>query len=222
MIAIVLFIFLIIWILLTKFAMKIGRYLFRRFRPDNPRAERWGAFWGFMLAMGWVLVYWTVEAVLVRRYAAELCQQAGLKVYVTAEQWKNMVGGEETWKRIIPLNRNPLSMGADMENEVFIYDGKKYKIDYQYNERVVEYVRYETRPYSLLTDSIIYDRATRTILFQATSVSTGTNATDLLGSLMFWIPKWSNCRTEAENEERAKKLPDFRSTWYFYEHPEER
>ena len=48
MIAIVLFIFLIIWILLTKFAMKIGGYLFRRFRPDNPRAERWGAFWGFM------------------------------------------------------------------------------------------------------------------------------------------------------------------------------
>ena len=40
MIAIALFIFLIIWILLTKFAMKIGRYLFRRFRPDNPRAER--------------------------------------------------------------------------------------------------------------------------------------------------------------------------------------
>ena len=36
MIAIVLFIFLAIWILLTKFAMKIGRYLFRRFRPDNP------------------------------------------------------------------------------------------------------------------------------------------------------------------------------------------
>lgn len=52
MIAIVLFIFLIIWILLIKFAMKIGRHLFRRFHPDNLRAERWGAFWGFMLAMG--------------------------------------------------------------------------------------------------------------------------------------------------------------------------
>ena len=46
MIAIVLFIFLAIWILLTKFAMKIGRYLFKRYRPDNPRAERWGTFWG--------------------------------------------------------------------------------------------------------------------------------------------------------------------------------
>lgn len=90
MIAIVLFIFLIIWILLTKFAMKIGRYLFRRFRPDNPRAERWGAFWGFMLAMGWVFVYWTVEAVIVRIYAAEMCKQAAITVYVTPEQWRNL------------------------------------------------------------------------------------------------------------------------------------
>ena len=90
MTAIVLFIFLIIWILLTKFAMKIGGYLFRRFRPDNPRAEKWGAFWGFMLAMGWVLVYWTVEAVVVRIYAAEMCKQAGITVYVTPEQWRNL------------------------------------------------------------------------------------------------------------------------------------
>lgn len=60
MIAIVLFIFLIIWILLTKFAMKIGRYLFRRFRPDNPRVERWGAFWGFMLRWAgcWFIGRW--------------------------------------------------------------------------------------------------------------------------------------------------------------------
>ena len=90
MIAIVLFIFLVIWILLTKFAMKIGRYLFRRFRPDNPRVEKWGAFLGFMLAMGWVLVYWTVEAVVVRIYAAEMCKQAGITVYVTPEQWRNL------------------------------------------------------------------------------------------------------------------------------------
>ncbi len=52
MIAITPFIFLFIWIYLTKRAMGIGRYLFRRFRPDNPRAERRGTFWGFMLAMG--------------------------------------------------------------------------------------------------------------------------------------------------------------------------
>ena len=74
MIAIILFIILIIWSLLTKVAMKIGRHLFRRFRPDNPRAEKWGAFWGFMLAMGWVFVYWTVEAIVVRRYAVEMCK----------------------------------------------------------------------------------------------------------------------------------------------------
>ena len=67
MIAIVLFIFLAIWILLTKFAMKIGGYLFRCFPPPTTPVRNGGVhFWGFMLAMGWVLVYWTVEAAVVR------------------------------------------------------------------------------------------------------------------------------------------------------------
>jgi len=105
MIAIVLFIFLIIGILLTKFAMKIGGYLFRRFRPDNPRAEKWGAFWGFMLAMGWVFVFWAVEAVIVHRYTVEMCRQVGIKTYVSPEQWKQMVGGEEAWKTIPYVNK---------------------------------------------------------------------------------------------------------------------
>ncbi|MDO4878796.1 MAG: hypothetical protein Q3966_05805 [Neisseria sp.] len=85
MIAITLFIFLFIWIYLTKSAIKIGRYLFRRFRPNYPRAEKWGAFWGFMLAMGWVFVFWAVEAVIVRIYAAQMCKQAVITVYVTPE-----------------------------------------------------------------------------------------------------------------------------------------
>ena len=182
MIAIVLFIFLAIWILLTKFAMKIGRHLFRRFRPDNPRAEKWGAFWGFMLAMGWVLVYWTVEAVVVRRYAAELCQQAGLKVYVTAEQWKNMVGGEEAWKRILPLDRNP---SADEKDRVLVYNGKQYKPFWVLNQRVWVYIQYKTKPYTLLADRLYYDNLTNTVLFQYVTVSSGANANDLLG---FFIP----------------------------------
>ena len=45
MIAIVLFIFLAIWILLTKFAMKIGRLLFRRFPPTTPVRNGGVHFW---------------------------------------------------------------------------------------------------------------------------------------------------------------------------------
>ncbi|MDO4878328.1 MAG: hypothetical protein Q3966_03410 [Neisseria sp.] len=43
--AIILIIILIIWIHLTKSAMKIGRYLFRRFRPETP-ARKNGAHFG--------------------------------------------------------------------------------------------------------------------------------------------------------------------------------
>lgn len=61
--------------------------------PTNPRAEKWGAFWGFMLAMGWVFVFWAVEAVVVRRYTVEMCRQAGFKTYVTPPRAMETNGG---------------------------------------------------------------------------------------------------------------------------------
>ena len=53
-----------------------------------------------MLVMGWGFVYWTIEAIQIRLYAAKMCKQAGITVYVTPEQWKKMGGGEEAWKAI--------------------------------------------------------------------------------------------------------------------------
>lgn len=50
--------------------------------------------------MGWGFVYWTIEAIQIRLYAAKMCKQAGITVYVTPEQWKKMGGGEEAWKAI--------------------------------------------------------------------------------------------------------------------------
>ena len=181
MIAIVLFIFLAIWILLTKFAMKIGRHLFRRFRPDNPRAERWGAFWGFMLAMGWVFVYWAVEAVVVRIYAAEMCKQAGITVYVTPEQWKQMVGGEEAWKTIPYVNK--------FVNEKYPYPkqitfkGEQYKMAYQLDERIFAYSNDLYKKYTRTFRSVYYDVVTGTVLFYVAKSSTHSN--QFLG-LDFW------------------------------------
>lgn len=154
MIAIVLFIFLIIWILLTKFAMKIGRYLFRRFRPDNPRAEKWGAFWGFTLAMGWVFVFWAVEAVVVRRYTVEMCRQAGFKTYVTPpEQWKQMVGGEEAWRSLTFKNPYRTKSSFDHSQHI-VFNGKKYESEMHWNERVLLFTRDKVRRYTMLTDTI--------------------------------------------------------------------
>ena len=130
MIAIVLFIFLAIWILLTKFAMKIGGYLFRHFRPDNPRAEKWGAFWGFMLAMGWVLVYWTVEAVIVRIYAAQMCKQAGVTVYVTPEQWRNLTKeSADNLRKNAPFSFKK-NVSFPFKEDSIIFDGHEFQFSY--------------------------------------------------------------------------------------------
>ncbi|WP_455228642.1 hypothetical protein [Kingella denitrificans] len=209
MIAIVLFIFLAIWILLTKFAMKIGRLLFRRFHPDNLRAERWGAFWGFMLAMGWVLVYWTVEAVVVRRYTVEMCRQAGFKTYVTPEQWKQMVGGEEAW-RSLTFNDPYRTRSSFDHSQHIVFNGKKYESQMHWNERVLTFTKNKARRYAMMTDRVYFDTVTKTVLFQEVLVSTGASPLDMLG----WLKPWFNYilpRCEIDGQE----LSDMHDLYFF-------
>ena len=193
MIAIVLFIILLIWILLTKFAMKIGRYLFRRFRPDNPRAEKWGAFWGFMLAMGWVLVYWTVEAVVVRIYAAEMCKQAGITVYVTPEQWRNL-----TKESADNLRKNaPFHLKSDILGDRIIFDGVEYRFGHKVSDRISEFYSEASREsekfYVGVARDMFFDHEYKIILFKNTKI--GVSTTDGISDISTkpWIDSIPSC-----------------------------
>ena len=190
MIAIVLFIFLAIWILLTKFAMKIGRHLFRRFRPDNPRAERWGAFWGFMLAMGWVLVYWTVEAVVVRIYAAEMCKQAGITVYVTPEQWRSL-----TKESADNLRKNAPFY---FKNNNIILDGQEFEFFHSLSEfSDIDYYIYipKEKNYTTLYYEIYFDKRFQVILFK--NLSTYTRSAPPGNSYKLWIDSTPRCDSDS-------------------------
>ena len=190
MIAIVLFIFLIIWILLIKFAMRIGKYLFRRFRPDNPRAEKWGAFWGFMLAMGWVLVYWTVEAVVVRIYAAQMCKQAGITVYVTPEQWRNL-----TKESADNLRKNaPFSLRDDS----IIFNGKEFEFFHPLSEfdGIDDYIYLpKDKNYTTLYYEIYFDKRFQVILFKNLRIYTRSASPG--NSYKFWIDSTPRCGNSA-------------------------
>lgn len=193
MIAIVLFIFLAIWILLTKFAMKIGRYLFRRFRPDNPRTEKWGAFWGFMLAMGWVLVYWAVEAVVVRIYAAQMCKQAGITVYVTPEQWRNL-----TKESADNLRKNtPFHLESDSLGERIIFDGVEYRFGHKVSDRISEFYseapRESEKFYVGVARDMLFDHEYKIILFKNTKI--GVSTTDGISDISTkpWIDSIPSC-----------------------------
>lgn len=190
MIAIILFIILIIWILLTKFAMKIGRHLFRRFRPDNPRAEKWGAFWGFMLAMGWVLVYWTVEAVVVRIYAAEMCKQAGVTVYVTPEQWRSL-----TKESADNLRKNAPFY---FRNDNIIFDGKEFEFFHPLSEfdGVDDYIYLpKDKNYTTLYYEIYFDKRFQVILFKNLRIYTRSASPG--NSYKFWIDSTPRCGNSA-------------------------
>lgn len=184
MVIIVIWFFLGIWFWLTVAAAKLGQVWMRASFPEKKWAGAAGAFIGFMLLMGGWWVYWGIEYLQVRHYAKQMCQQAGVKVYITPEEWKEMVGGEEAWRRIKPINKLP---PKEMQGNKIFFNGKYYKIIYQVNERVFLYERYEGGPYILLNDIVYFDERSKVVLYQYIDVNVGTgiNITD---AIKFWIP----------------------------------
>ena len=184
MTALILLFALAVWILLTLAATRWGSKWMRAALPQKKWAGVAGAFIGFMLLMGGWWLYWGVEYLQVRANAKEMCKQAGVKVYITPEEWKKMVGGEEAWKQIKLIDQLP---PQEMKDTKFIFNNKEYKIRRQINNRVFIYNRYEGKPYILLTDRIYLDHTNKVVLYQSIGVDVGARPS----SLKFWVPDLS-------------------------------
>lgn len=195
MVIIVIWFFLGIWFWLTVAAAKLGQMWMRASFPEKKWAGAAGAFIGFMLLMGGWWVYWGIEYLQVRAYVKEMCQQAGVKVYITPEEWTEMVGGEEAWRSIKLIDRSP---APDIQEKVIVFKHQEYKIFYQINERVSVYARYEGKPYILLTDWIYYDEFSNSVILQHIGTSAGTNSTDLIEGLKFWLDYLPSCQNYLE------------------------
>ncbi|OAM36940.1 hypothetical protein A7P98_03100 [Eikenella sp. NML080894] len=68
---------LILWIVLTRLAVKFGRKIFTRMLPQYGWAGKAGAFAGFMLLMGGWIVKWKIENWQAVRHAEEACKKNG-------------------------------------------------------------------------------------------------------------------------------------------------
>ncbi len=66
---------LILWIVLTRLAVKFGRKIFTRMLPQYGWAGKAGAFAGFMLLMGGWIVKWKIENWQAVRHAEEACKK---------------------------------------------------------------------------------------------------------------------------------------------------
>ena len=100
-----------------------------------------GALLGFTLSFaGWV-AKWRIEHWLVQRDLTEACKQAGVFVYVEPEQWKQMVGGEEAWRK---LGHTTSSENNAVQPKQYPHQLEFQGVQYRatsdkYNDRIVEY-----------------------------------------------------------------------------------
>ena len=172
------------WVAITIIATKAGSKSFKR-RSQSKGLHFFGAMLGFMPTMGiWIALicwdYWRTT-----RDFNEMCKQAKFKIYVTPEQWKEMVGGEEAWKQLTKISRSVSQDDLSIEKEIF-FNKKKYEPFQQENKRIFTYINRRFAPYVMSGDIIYYDATTKTVRFQYVLVGSGSNPSDWL---IFWIPQ---------------------------------
>ena len=127
---------LFIWVIVTIFSMMLFHKICRKIFPNYRWSGIVGVFIGFMLLMGGWFVYWGIEYIQVRSYLSEMCKQSGIKIYITPEEWKEKIGGEEAWRNIRIIDKSPPD---NIKDETIVFEGDKYSISWQYNELVYSY-----------------------------------------------------------------------------------
>ena len=166
-----------------------------------------GALLGFTLSFaGWV-AKWRIEHWLVQRDLTEACKQAGVFVYVEPEQWKQMVGGEEAWRKL----------GHATSSESDAVQPKQYphQLEFQgvlygefgkHNDRIVKYYSGEKNHGNhgvYVFHYMYYDIDTKTVLFRYTEAHS--RYVSLGFKWLFWTD-FEGCNHEKEFLETYDKF----------------
>ena len=201
-----------LWIVLTILAVKFGRKIFIRMLPQYGWAGKAGAFAGFMLLMGGWIVLWTIEYIQGMRFATEMCKQAGVHVYVTPQEWKQMLGGEEEWQKFRVYNkrvRDPITYKVLPGYQEYLnFHGNRYYLNDGWNDRVLVYKRTEWHNYVFLNETIFYDNQSGKVLWGYMSVKgKAPNIANNLNGLKFWLNTYPEC--EVDYQVRRKTSDHF-------------
>lgn len=172
---------LLVWIVVTLIAMRIGYKI----------AKKKGLFVGFMLTMGGWFVYWAIEFAYIQAKVTALCEkEAGITVYVTPEQWRKQIG-EEEWIKIKEFNdierqRYPQEKitvkGTDYIPTMMI---NSHLINYSNTEYIDNIIRKRI--------SIVWDYYNKNILLKYTYFSAGAGNWLAGGSPKFWLNDIQSC-----------------------------
>ncbi len=204
---------LLIWVTLTILGMTLFWGIFCKIFPNYRWSGMVGMFIGFMLLMGGWFVYWWVEYIQVRSYVDEMCKQSGIKIYVTPEEWKQMVGGENAWRRLGRTDRRPPD---NMKDNQIVFNGEIYKIFWQENARlsIYHHQRQDGIRYVSVNQEILYDDMSGKALIQYNYTTVGSGS---LEDFMGWLKTWINNIPGCENN----RAWDLGESSYFFKAPYE-
>ena len=166
-----------------------------------------GALLGFTLSFaGWV-AKWRIEHWLVQRDLTEACKQAGVFVYVEPEQWKQMVGGEEAWRKLghTTSSENDAVQPKQYPHQLE-FQGVQYSEFGKHNDRIVKYYS-GNQIYGnhgvYIFHYMYYDINTQTELFRYTEAHS--RYVDLSFKWIFWTD-FEGCNHEKEFLETYDKF----------------
>ena len=187
---------LFIWVIVTIFSMILFHKICRKIFPSYRWSGVVGVFIGFMLLMGGWFVYWGVEYLQVSSYVNEMCKQSGIKIYITPEEWKQMVGGEDAWRELGRSNRNPPD---HMKDDQIVFNGEIYEIFWQENDRLSIYLhqRQDGIRYVSANQNVLYDEMSGKALMQYNYTTVGSGSLeDFMGWLKTWINNIPSCKND--------------------------
>lgn len=187
---------LFIWVIVTIFSMMLFHKICRKISPNYRWSGIVGVFIGFMLLMGGWFVYWGIEYIQVRSYVSEMCKQSGIKIYITPEEWKQMVGGEDAWRRLGRSNRNPPD---HMKDNRIVLNGEIYEIFWQENDRlsIYHHQRQDGIRYVSANQKVLYDEMSGKALMQYNYTTVGSGSLeDFMGWLKTWINNIPSCEDD--------------------------
>ena len=187
---------LFIWVIVTIFSMILFHKICRKIFPNYRWSGIVGVFIGFMLLMGGWFVYWGIEYIQVRSYVSEMCKQSGIKIYITPEEWKQMVGGEDAWRRLGRSNRNPPD---HMKDNRIVLNGEIYEIFWQENDRlsIYHHQRQDGIRYVSANQKVLYDEMSGKALMQYNYTTVGSGS---LEDFMGWLKTWINNILSCEDD----------------------
>jgi hypothetical protein len=191
---------LAIWVAITVGAIWLGIKLAKKI-SQKTYAKYVGGFLGFMLTMGGFIVYWTIEYYSIKHKLDYLCKtEAGIKIYVTPEEWRNKVG-DKYWLILKPYTNEELFKSKPKlksilyNNREYSYENNAYRTGNLENERVAVYWSSKNMGDRLIDfQSILIDKSNRNILVREIdfSVTKVTVANEISG-LKFWLNNLKDC-----------------------------